>query len=324
MSRVKRIRRILLAHRDPTGEGRFPAQVLWFAKEQEARLHLVNVAPPVPANNWRYPTASRAELETALVRERARALERLANRAREKGLKVTTRVRVGDPHIELIREAVTAKADMVVAVEQERTGLLGFAGTTIKLLRKCPTPVWIIRSPLKRSRRRIMAAVDLGPRGDIANQPNGRILEVAASFARANGAKLHVFHAWSLWGEQMLRARGLADSAETERLLWETRTTQKRRLDALVKRKSLDGIDVEPLLEKGLPRILVPEVTRQLKIDVLVMGTLSRTGVPGLLIGNTAERILDNLGCSVVAVKPDGFESPVPTDSTTSRAARGS
>lgn len=315
MPRAKRIRRILLAHRDLAGDRRLPAQVFWFAKEQEARLHLVNVAPPVPnKKGGRSPVASRAELEAALVKERQRGIERLANKAREKGLKVTTSVRVGDPDVELIREAVVSKADIVVAVEQERTGLLGFGGTTMKLLRQCPCPVWIIRSPLKRSRRRIMAAVDLGPRGDVANQPNRRILELAAHFARAEGARLHVFHAWSLWGEQLLRARGPGAAAEAERLLWDTRAAQGRRLDALVKRASLDGVEVDARLEKGLPRILVPEVTRQLKIDVLVMGTLCRTGVSGVLIGNTAERILGKLSCSVVAVKPDSFVSPVPMD----------
>lgn len=313
MPRVKRIRRILLAQRGLAGAERFPAQVLWFAKEREARVHLVHVAPPVPANSAQLAGASRDELESASVQERERGLERLANKAREKGLKVATQVRVGDPHIELIREAVNTKADMVVAVEQERAGLLGFGGTTIKLLRNCPTPVWVIRSPLKRSSRRIMAAVDLGPRGDVANRPNGRILELAASFARTEGAKLHVFHAWSLWGEEMLRTRAPSGPADTERLLWNTRTTQKRRLDTLVKRTSLDGVDVEARIEKGPPGTLVPEVTRQLKIDILVLSTLSHPGAPGVLIGDTAERILDKLRCSVVAVKPDGFESPVPT-----------
>ena len=44
---------------------------------------------------------------------------------------------------------------------------------------------------------------------------------------------------------------------------------------------------------------------------VVVMGTLARSGIRGLLIGNTAERILDDLDASVIAVKPPGFVSPV-------------
>lgn len=313
MPRAKGIRQILLAHRGLSIRQRFPAQVLWFAKEQQARLHLVNVAPPVANSLRQTRPSSAAELETPLLTERERALERLANKAREKELKVTTRVRVGVPHLELIREAVTTKADMVAVLEQERTGLVGFGDTTMRLLRDCPCPVWVIRSPLKRSHRRIMAAVDLGSRGDVVNRPNRRILEAAATFASAEGAKLYVFHAWWVWGEQLLRARGPKAAAEAERLLWDTRTTRKRRLAALVKSAVPDGIDVEARLEKGLPTILVPEVTRQLQANVLVMGTLSQVGERGVRIGDTAQRILERLDCSVVAVKPDGFTTPVLT-----------
>ena len=46
-------------------------------------------------------------------------------------------------------------------------------------------------------------------------------------------------------------------------------------------------------------------------IDLIVMGTIARTGIPGLFIGNTAESILQRVDCSVLAVKPDGFVSPV-------------
>ena len=41
------------------------------------------------------------------------------------------------------------------------------------------------------------------------------------------------------------------------------------------------------------------------------MGTVSRTDVGGMFIGNTAEIILGRLGCSVLAVKPPNFRTPV-------------
>jgi len=42
-----------------------------------------------------------------------------------------------------------------------------------------------------------------------------------------------------------------------------------------------------------------------------VMGTVGRVGLPGLLIGNTAETILGRVGCAVLAIKPEGFQTPV-------------
>jgi universal stress protein E len=48
---------------------------------------------------------------------------------------------------------------------------------------------------------------------------------------------------------------------------------------------------------------------------IVVMGAISRSGLKRLLIGNTAERILDALRCDVLVVKPARFRSPVRRDS---------
>lgn len=50
---------------------------------------------------------------------------------------------------------------------------------------------------------------------------------------------------------------------------------------------------------------------REKSVDLVVMGTVSRTGLSGLLIGNTAQQILDRIECSVLAVKPDNFICPI-------------
>ncbi|HKJ72861.1 MAG TPA: universal stress protein, partial [Alphaproteobacteria bacterium] len=56
---------------------------------------------------------------------------------------------------------------------------------------------------------------------------------------------------------------------------------------------------------------IIPEVVEELHADLVVMGTVGRTGIPGLLIGNTAETILYALPSSVLAIKPPGFRTPV-------------
>ena len=59
---------------------------------------------------------------------------------------------------------------------------------------------------------------------------------------------------------------------------------------------------------------VIPEFAEQHRVDLIVMGTVSRTGIPGFFIGNTAEKILHRIDCSVLAVKPEGFISPVQLD----------
>ena len=49
----------------------------------------------------------------------------------------------------------------------------------------------------------------------------------------------------------------------------------------------------------------------ELLADLFVEGTFTRPGISGLMIGNTAEAILNQLTCSVLAIKPPGFQTPV-------------
>ncbi len=61
----------------------------------------------------------------------------------------------------------------------------------------------------------------------------------------------------------------------------------------------------------GSPEEAIPKFATREGIDLIVMGTVARTGIPGLLIGNTAEKILDSVECDVLSIKPEGFVTPV-------------
>jgi nucleotide-binding universal stress UspA family protein len=65
---------------------------------------------------------------------------------------------------------------------------------------------------------------------------------------------------------------------------------------------------------RGEAKKVIPKLVGKLKADLVVMGTVARTGIPGFIIGNTAEAILNQLQCSVLAIKPSGFVSPVKQD----------
>jgi nucleotide-binding universal stress UspA family protein len=72
-----------------------------------------------------------------------------------------------------------------------------------------------------------------------------------------------------------------------------------------------DKIEFIPCLERGAVRPVIAEQVSALNADILIMGTIARTGVPGFIIGNTAEDILNSVDCPVVTVKPPGYVSPI-------------
>ena len=48
-----------------------------------------------------------------------------------------------------------------------------------------------------------------------------------------------------------------------------------------------------------------PTLAARLKADIVVMGTVGRTGAAGKLLGNTAEQVLHRLHTSMLALRPD-------------------
>ena len=85
----------------------------------------------------------------------------------------------------------------------------------------------------------------------------------------------------------------------------------EKRIKNLLEKYDLQGLNYRVHLIKGKAGIVIPELTENKRPDIIVMGTLSRSGVAGFFIGNTAEKIIHNVDCSVLTVKPDGFVTPV-------------
>jgi universal stress protein E len=65
-------------------------------------------------------------------------------------------------------------------------------------------------------------------------------------------------------------------------------------------------------IHQGSTRQLLLTLTEQLRADAVIMGAISRSGLKGLFLGNTAEDVLDRLPCDLIIVKPDGFKAVLP------------
>lgn len=177
-----------------------------------------------------------------------------------------------------------------------------------RLLRACPCPVWVIR-PTRARIQRVLAAVDPDPgERDLNNQ----ILDLARSMHELHGGELHVVHVWQLIGEATLRNSAFAQlgSAEVDKLLLDEQEHHRRALDDLLECQP-SGTTWQVHLVKGRPGDAIADLVTRKRINLLVMGTVGRAGVSGLLVGNTAERLLDEVGCSVLATKPSNFTSPL-------------
>ncbi len=315
----------LLAVCTPDADGaetlRFAAR---FAQEHDAAMTVLSVVEP-PAGLDRIAEAAglaASEVTQRLAAERREQLTAMVAEAVAAG-SPDIQVAIGKRFIEIIALAIESRADLVIKAAEPLGGIGGFlfASTDQHLLRKCPVPVWLRCDAGQAAPRKIVAAVDVDE--TMTQEPetllglNHRILETAAWIAAKGPVDIHVIHAWDAPGEglvQLWSASGRTDQAVAD-YVDGVQHSYAQALDRLVEqaqaRLTHDNVRFVPHSRRGVPREIIPQQVAALQADVLVMGTVARTGVPGLIIGNTAEDILNSVTCSVVTVKPPGYHSPV-------------
>lgn len=231
-------------------------------------------------------------------------------------------VTVGKAYLEVIRHVARSGCDFVVKKAEPLSGVdrFLFASTDQHLLRKCPCPVWL-QTPAATSRPgRVLAAVDLdvwdAAEPETLTALNRRVVDASCMIARARDAEVIILHAWEAPGEGMVwafsgsgEARLSADRYVNEIL--GTRHEAMTRFIAQLRQESGPGPRLVPRLVRGAPERVIHEQSREVAADVVVIGTVARTGLSGVFIGNTAENIINSLECPVLAVKPEGFVSPL-------------
>jgi len=248
--------------------------------------------------------------EEALVQGRR---DRLALYARGlSGIDVDVDVLRGRPSTALIQEVLRGKHDLLMrshARDLATARPRSFGAIDMQLFRYCPCPVGAVGPGATSPPRRILVAVHANPEDEEEQQLNRKIIGLAGSIGALYGASVTLFQAWTAFGEELLRSR-MTDEEMTN-YVEEARANAAANLDALASSAGPEAARMTSELRKGHPEEVIPAFVVSEGIDLVVMGTVARTGIAGLVIGNTAERLLQRLLCSVLAVKPDGFRSPI-------------
>lgn len=295
---MKRFRNILIVCDDVDQLETVLARGLWLAEANGARVTLIDVLETKPGElPKRYAALSpgrAAEIEEEVLGHYRGRLDDLAAAFRDAGIETEALVAQGTAFLVVIRRVLANGHDLVLK-GAKAGGPRGpfFASNDMHLLRKCPCPVWILQSRQPGRTRRILAAIDPDAGDDLRAALTRTVLELGTSLARRDGADLHVVHAWWLQEENVLR-RGRFAMAE-----------------AAMAEFATEAPGAVVTVVKGAPGEAIPDYAEENGIDTIVMGTVGRTGISGFFIENTAETILSSVDCSVLTVKPPGFESPV-------------
>jgi len=288
----------------------------WLARRTKARMELLisdyaSQLADTPSNN---PPPS--ETQAAVLERHRQRLEQLAAPLREAGLTVDVDVRWDHPlHDSIVRKAVDTGADLVIKDTHFHSVLKRsvFSNTDWSLIRNCGTTLWLVKPRPPGQKPCFIAAVDPLHERDKPADLDNHILTTTEELCRALDGELHVFHAYdvtaaiavstdSMTMPISLPINDLADALRAEHT------------DAVQRLCKHYGIPAERShVHQGGTRPLLMALTEQLRADAVVMGAISRSGLKGLFLGNTAEDVLDRLPCDLVIVKPEGFKAILPS-----------
>lgn len=260
------------------------------------RVHLVHVSPAPPVVPLLDPRK-----KSVFDRAKQDAEERLeALDVPKTSVWVSREVRMGSPARELARAAASLDADLLVVSRHGHSGLARFVlgSVSSSLIRICTTPVLVVGDDgPPESFERIVAAVDLSP-------ISRSVLTNAIGVAHACVGQLGVLSIF----EHPILAQGPEDllphylnKEEVDSLGEEHR----REVSQLVEQVPRGGLEVNIHVETGGPapaRIL--HNAQQSEADLIVMGTSGSNAWHRMILGSTANSVINKAPCAVLVVPP--------------------
>ncbi|MEL6092349.1 universal stress protein UspE [Plesiomonas shigelloides] len=216
------------------------------------------------------------------------------------------------PFEAIIREVIQGGHDLLIKATHQHDGLesLIFTPTDWHLLRKCPCPVLMVKNNEWREYSKLLVAVNLSSDEEYHQSLNEKLICEAQSLSVAlQPGEVHLVNSYPSTPVNIsidipeFDPKAYNDAIRGHHLLGMKTLRQQYHISA----------ECTHVVE-GLPEEVIPDVADKIDAELVILGTIGRTGISAAFIGNTAEHVIDRLTCDLLAVKPDGFVCPI-TDS---------
>ena len=293
--------KMLLVVIDPTKQKQ-PAleRAAWLARHSGSALELlVCEYHATLEGSSLFNPSSREKAREKLLQERLDWLESLAKPLRDEGLQVQTCARWGKPLHELVlARAAELKPDMLFKAASDHGVLrrLFLTNSCWQLIRHTRVPLWLVHHGDFGGYRRLCAAIDPLHSIDKPAALDHRLLTAARELGKLLDLEPHCLHCYAplppsmLFDAQLVAEypQYLKSNAEQRHLAFDQLLTQYPKIRPY-----------SHLLE-GYPEEAIPHFVRSESIDLLLMGAVSRSHLDAALIGNTAERVLEEVDCDLL------------------------
>ena len=212
------------------------------------------------------------------------------------------------PFESIVETVLDQEYDIVIKGTHQHDTLKSviFTPTDWHLIRKCPVPLLLVKDHEWPAGGQILAAINASSEEETHQTLNHTILHDAGFLAELIEGNLNLVNAYPGTPVNIAIEIPEFDAGQY------TQSVKEHHVKATHKLAEKYQIPTSQChIKEGLPEDVLPQVANQLDAELVVMGTVGRTGISAALIGNTAEHVIDSLNCDVLALKPDGYKSPL-------------
>ena len=302
MNKQRHYERILVATDFSPGADAALKQAVWLARQTGAQIVLANTVPDLSRSVfWASYEIERNQRE--LSQRSESTMRQLIADVQAVDLDVKFRTVIGEPFVGITHAVQAENYDLVL------TGTRGlgkweqfFVGSTAKrLIRKCPSSVWIVKAEHVGPPKVVLAATDFS---DVSLKAVKEGLWVA----QQSNAEFHLLH---IIDSKDVPEDLISRIPKGSSLRQEIDNEASRRLEEFLDSLTVDRTKVQVHFSWGTPWQEIQRISQHEAADLIAIGTVGRSGIQGMLLGNTAEKILDTCDCSILTVKPDDLVSPI-------------
>jgi universal stress protein E len=233
---------------------------------------------------------SRKAGKQAVLKAWKEKVKALAAPYQAKGLKLAQDCHwTSDWYAAVSRAALRAEADLVIKSTYRHGKLQRLLHSTsdFTIMRHSPAPVLLVRDRKSFSGKAILAALDIESKDEGHIGLNNAVMKHAHQMADFTGLPLHVVAATSRKPDFSHLIEGEEPHPEgPEATLAHAFGVERAHFHIV----------------RGDAKRVIPEQANFLKADMVVLGVSKRSGAQGVLVGTTAQKILDKLDCDVLAV----------------------
>lgn len=212
------------------------------------------------------------------------------------------------PYEAIINQVLEHNYDLVVKSTHQHDKLKAvvFTPTDWHVLRKCPCPVLLVKEHEWPKNGNMIAALNVGSDEDEHGSLNDKITKQAQYLAKVINADVHLVNSYPGTPVNIAIEVPEFDAGEYNTVML---THHQEAMKSHAEKFSIDINHTH--IAEGLPETVIEQLAKELDAELVVLGTIGRTGISAALIGNTAEHVIDQLNCDVLALKPDGYISPL-------------